>query len=56
MLHKLESLAELAESAFLRDAIAQAIAAILSGRAISGKVYRALEGMVFSELESGVEA
>jgi hypothetical protein len=54
MLHKLQSLAELAESAFLTDAIAQAISAILSGRTITTTVYRALEGMVFAELESEV--
>jgi hypothetical protein len=54
MLHKLQTLAELAESAFLSDAIAQAIAAILSGRTISPTIYRALEGMVFAELESEV--
>jgi hypothetical protein len=52
MLHKLQSLAEMADSAFLRDAIAQAIAAILSGRVISAQVYRALEGMVFAEIAS----
>ena len=56
MLHKLQSLAELAESPFLSDVIAQAIAAILSGRTVSDRVYRTLEGMVFEELESGVEA
>lgn len=54
MLHKLESLAELAESAFLRDAIAQAISAVLSGRTIRSDIYRALERMVFAELESEV--
>jgi hypothetical protein len=54
MLHKLNSLAELAESTFLKDAIAQAISVILSGRTIRSNVYRALEGMVFAELESEV--
>jgi len=54
MLHKLQTLAELAESAFLSDAISQAISTILSGRTISGNVYRALEGMVFAELETEV--
>jgi len=50
MLHQLNSLAELAESTFLKDAIAQAISVILSGRTIRSNVYRALEGMVFAEL------
>lgn len=56
MLYKLQSLAELAESTFLQDAIAQAIAITLAGTPISVKLYRALEGMVFAELESGVDA
>ena len=56
MLHKLQTLAELTDSAFLSDAIAQAIASILSGRTINASVYRALEGMVFAELETEVSA
>lgn len=56
MLHKLQTLAELTDSVFLSDAIAQAIATLLSGRTISASVYRALEGMVFAELATEVSA
>ena len=54
MLHKLQSLAELAESPFLQHAIAQAISLHIAGKPIAARVYRALEGMVFAELEQGV--
>ena len=50
MLHKLDQLAELAESQALRDLIAQAITRILSGKTVSKTVYHFIEWTVNKEL------